>query len=260
MARSIFYKIIQVMSRKNVSSLPSRKARLAELLFYSYAAQCRVPCMMLWRPPGLVRLFYFIFFPLFTASILTPGFMPGGKDKLRGNTPSLPAAASRFLIDAESGKKQSLGERGGRRKEQCPFQSHGKVYLRHTGLGIYCLILRMECVCMNRIEITARLTKDPEITFCKNGRAVAKFSVAENVYDKREKATKAQFFNVIAFGKTAEIIGDTLNKGNKIHIGGNVEVRQYEKDDGTKGIWVQILLREFEYCEKKEQPKKAQVA
>lgn len=103
---------------------------------------------------------------------------------------------------------------------------------------------------MNRIEITARLTKAPEITFGKNGRAVAKFSVAENVYDKREKASKAQFFNVIAFGKTAEIIGDTLNKGNKIHIGGNVEVRQYEKEDGTKGIWVQILLREFEYCEK----------
>lgn len=113
---------------------------------------------------------------------------------------------------------------------------------------------------MNRIEITARLTKDPEIIFGKNGRAVAKFSVAENVYDKREKVTKPQFFNVIAFGKTAELIGDTLSKGNKIHIGGNVEVRQYEKEDGSKGIWVQILLREFEYCEKKEQPKKAQVA
>ena len=40
---------------------------------------------------------------------------------------------------------------------------------------------------------------------------------------------------------------------NKIHIGGNLELRQYEKEDGTKGIWVQILLREFEYCEKKEQ-------
>ncbi len=38
--------------------------------------------------------------------------MPGGKDKLRGNTPSLPAAASRFLIDAESGKKQSRRARG----------------------------------------------------------------------------------------------------------------------------------------------------
>ena len=93
---------------------------------------------------------------------------------------------------------------------------------------------------MNRIEITGRLTKDPEITYnSKNGRAV--------------KTTKPQFFNVIAFGKTAELIGDTLNKGNKIHIGGNVEIRPYEKEDGTKGIWVQILLREFEYCEKKEQ-------
>ena len=111
---------------------------------------------------------------------------------------------------------------------------------------------------MNRIEITARLTKDPEITYAtKNGRAIAKFSVAENVYDKREKTTKPQFFNVIAFGKTAELIGDTLSKGNKIHIGGNVEVRQYEKEDGTKGIWVQILLREFEYCEKKEQPQQS---
>lgn len=110
---------------------------------------------------------------------------------------------------------------------------------------------------MNRIEITARLTKDPEIIFGKNGKAVAKFSVAENVYDKREKVTKPQYFNVIAFGKTAELIGDTLNKGNKIHIGGNVELRQYEKEDGTKGIWVQILLREFEYCEKKEQPQQS---
>lgn len=117
---------------------------------------------------------------------------------------------------------------------------------------------------MNRIEITARLTKDPEITYTsKNSRGVAKFSVAENVYDKREKTTKPQFFNVIVFGKTAELIGDTLYKGNKIHIGGNVEIRPYKKEDVTKGIWVQILLREFEYCEKKQQPQaeqKGQVA
>lgn len=112
MARSIFYKIIQVMSRKNVSRLPSRKARLAELLFYSYAAQCRVPCMMLWRPPWLERFFYSYFYPLFTASILTVCLLPGGKDELCGCMPSLPAAAHRFLICAESGKKQSRRARG----------------------------------------------------------------------------------------------------------------------------------------------------
>lgn len=106
---------------------------------------------------------------------------------------------------------------------------------------------------MNRIEITARLTKDPEITYSPKGVCVAKFSVAENYYDKQEKERKPQFFNIIAFGKTAEIIGNTLSKGKKIHIGGTIEVRRYEKEDGSKGIWTHIILKEFEYCEKKEQ-------
>lgn len=116
---------------------------------------------------------------------------------------------------------------------------------------------------MNRIEITARLTHDPEISYAASGVCVAKLRIAENVYDKRSGERKPQFFNVVAFGKTAEVIGNTLSKGKKIHIGGSLEVKPYEKDDGTKGLWVQIILREFEYCEKKEQPqeiKKVQVA
>ena len=119
MARSIFYKIIQVMSRKNVSRLPSRKARLAELLFYSYAAQCRVPCMMLWRPPWLERFFYSYFYPLFTASILTPGFMPGGKDKLCGLAVLACGLPTVFLISPKAAKN-NRGERGERRKGRNP--------------------------------------------------------------------------------------------------------------------------------------------
>ena len=67
--------------------------------------------------------FYFMFLTAFHGFDFNVCLLPGGKDKLRGNTPSLPAAGSRFLIDAESGKKQT--RTGGRRKEQCPFQSHG---------------------------------------------------------------------------------------------------------------------------------------
>lgn len=46
--------------------------------------------------------------------------MPGGKDKLRGNTPSLPAAASRFLIDAESGKKTIAASEGDGARSNAP--------------------------------------------------------------------------------------------------------------------------------------------
>lgn len=197
--------------------------------------------------------FYFMFFSAFHGFDFNVCLLPGGKDKLRGNTPSLPAAGSRFLIDAESGKKTNADCEGDGARSNAPSNPTAKYTCADRAWYILPILKNGVCI-MNRIEITARLTKDPEVTFnSKNGRAVAKFSVAENVYDKREKATKPQFFNVIAFGKTAELIGDTLNKGNKIHIGGNVEIKQYEKEDGTKGIWVQILLREFEYCEKKEQ-------
>lgn len=103
---------------------------------------------------------------------------------------------------------------------------------------------------MNNFEITARLTKDPEIKYTATGVAVANFSVAENIYNKKEKTQEAQFHNVVAFGKTAELIGNTLAKGNKIHISGTIKNKIYLKDDERKK-YTEIVLRAFEYCEKK---------
>lgn len=56
--------------------------------------------------------FYFMFFSAFHGFDFNVCLLPGGKDKLRGNMPSLPAAGSRFLIDVESGKKQTRTARG----------------------------------------------------------------------------------------------------------------------------------------------------
>lgn len=105
---------------------------------------------------------------------------------------------------------------------------------------------------MNRIEITGRLTADPEVFYADTGACRVKFRVAENYYDKKSKENKARYFNVVAFNKVAELVGNTLHKGVKILIQGTMDVRQYEKKDGTKGTWAEIIMREFEYCEKKE--------
>ena len=112
-------------------------AWLAKLLFYPYAA---LYCCLVWccgrRLVGAAFLFYFL--PLFPASILTPGILPSGKDKLRGNTPSLPTSASRFLIDAESGKKQTRTARG-TAQGAMPLPIPRQSIPAPTGLGIYCL-------------------------------------------------------------------------------------------------------------------------
>jgi hypothetical protein len=53
-----------------------------------------------------------MFFSAFHGSNYNVRLMPAGKDELCGKMPSLPAAARRFLICAESGKKQSRQARG----------------------------------------------------------------------------------------------------------------------------------------------------
>ena len=100
---------------------------------------------------------------------------------------------------------------------------------------------------MNRVEVTGRLTKDPKIQFTGKGTCIALFSLAENIYNKKEQKSIPQFHNVVAFGKTAELIGNTLQKGSQIHIGGNININEYIKDD-TKHQYNQIILREFDYC------------
>lgn len=100
---------------------------------------------------------------------------------------------------------------------------------------------------MNRVEITGRLTKDPDIKFASTGTCIAIFSLAENIYNKKEKKATPQFHNIVAFGKTAELIGNTLQKGSQIHIGGNINITQYTKDE-EKRLYNQIILREFTYC------------
>lgn len=105
---------------------------------------------------------------------------------------------------------------------------------------------------MNRIEITGRLTIDPEVTYGSTGKCISKFRLADNYYDSKSEERKTRYFNVVAFGRVAEVIGNSLQKGMKIHIGGTMDVRQYEKKDGTKATWAEIILQQFEYCDKKE--------
>lgn len=101
-----------------------------------------------------------MFLSAFHGSNYNVRLMPAGKDKLRGYMPSLPAAARRFLICAESGKKQSRQARG-TLQGLSPFRTHGKEYLRRKGLGILPIINfeSGECCMKVNIKITEKLVR-----------------------------------------------------------------------------------------------------
>lgn len=108
---------------------------------------------------------------------------------------------------------------------------------------------------MNCIIITGRLTRDPEVKFGASGKAYAKFYVA---VDRTFKKGEVDFINCVAFGKTAELIGEYLKKGAKAGFQGSLQVNQYEKD-GEKKQSYDIAVNQVEFLNTKSENNVKQV-
>ena len=109
---------------------------------------------------------------------------------------------------------------------------------------------------MNKVVLIGRLTKDVEVRYTTNEKVVAMFSLAVNREFKNQKGEyEADFFNIVMWGRSAELAGNTLKKGSKIAIDGRIQNRSYEAKDGTKRYITEIIANGFEYLEKREQPK-----
>jgi single-strand DNA-binding protein len=92
------------------------------------------------------------------------------------------------------------------------------------------------------ITIAGNLTRDPELKFTDSGMATVRFGVATSRKIKERETTS--FYEVIAFGKTAENVQASLSKGNRVLVTGRLEVRNWEKQDGTKATTVEVVADE----------------
>ena len=109
---------------------------------------------------------------------------------------------------------------------------------------------------MNKVVLIGRIAKDIEVRYTTTQKVVAMFSLAVNREFKNQKGEyEADFFNIVMWGKPAELAGNTLKKGSKIAIDGRIQNRSYEAKDGTKRYITEIIANGFEYLEKREQPK-----
>ena len=111
---------------------------------------------------------------------------------------------------------------------------------------------------MNRVWMIGRLSKDPEIRYTtgEKSMAVASFSLAVDRRIRKAESPEADFFNCVAFGKTAEHMEKYWKKGMKAAITGRIENEPWETKDGQKRISTKILIDEIEFCEKKQEPEK----
>jgi single-strand DNA-binding protein len=100
----------------------------------------------------------------------------------------------------------------------------------------------------NKVQLIGNLGNTPEIINLESGKKLAKISLATNeTYknNKGESIKETQWHNLIAWGKTAEIIEKHLQKGNEIAVEGKLVSRSYEDKNGEKKYITEIVINEL---------------
>ncbi|RZK01644.1 MAG: single-stranded DNA-binding protein [Flavobacterium sp.] len=100
----------------------------------------------------------------------------------------------------------------------------------------------------NKVQLIGNLGNAPEIRTTESGKKLARFSVATNeTYSnaKGEKVKETQWHNLIAWGKTAEIVEKYLAKGSEVVIEGKLINRSYTDKEGNKKYVTEVEVAEL---------------
>jgi single-strand DNA-binding protein len=100
----------------------------------------------------------------------------------------------------------------------------------------------------NKVQLIGNLGNKPEIITLESGKKLAKFSIATNETYKNaqgEKITNTEWHNLVAWGKTAEIAENYLEKGKEIAIEGKLTTRSYDDKDGNKRYTTEVVVHEL---------------
>jgi single-strand DNA-binding protein len=104
---------------------------------------------------------------------------------------------------------------------------------------------------LNKVILYGNLTRDPELKSLPGGSQVVNFSLAtDRVFkDKNgQKQESTEFHNVVAFGRTAEVIAQYCKKGRPLYIEGRLQTRSWDdKETGKKNYRTEIIADTFQF-------------
>lgn len=112
----------------------------------------------------------------------------------------------------------------------------------------------------NKVILMGRIAKDLEMKTTQAGTPVMSFSIAvDRSYQAKGEERKTDFFNIVAWNKTAEFISRFFTKGSLIFIEGELQTRQYKNKDGVNITVTEVIAEKASFTgEKKETGHKEQ--
>ena len=101
---------------------------------------------------------------------------------------------------------------------------------------------------LNKVMLIGRLGHEPEMRYTPSGRPLTKFQLATNrswTTAEDEKKTETEWFNIVAWGKLAEICNQYLTKGQQVYIEGRLHSRRWQDEDGVNHSSVEVIAQEM---------------
>jgi single-strand DNA-binding protein len=103
---------------------------------------------------------------------------------------------------------------------------------------------------VNKAILLGRLGKDPELKYTQSGKAVANFSLATSERWKGQDGQSNEattWHNIVAWGKTAEVMKEYFHKGKEIYIEGRIDNRSYEDKEGNRKYISEVVVQNFSF-------------
>jgi single-strand DNA-binding protein len=97
---------------------------------------------------------------------------------------------------------------------------------------------------VNKVLLTGRLTRDPELRSLASGKSVTQFSVATNEYAGGKE--RPEYHNIVTWDRLAEICGQYLGKGQQVAIEGRIQTRSWDDDQGKRHWKTEVVASHVE--------------
>jgi single-strand DNA-binding protein len=106
---------------------------------------------------------------------------------------------------------------------------------------------------VNRVMLSGRLTRDPELRFAADGTQVSSFTIA---FHRRYRARDGRFQEhtgyaiVMTYQRLAEVCGQHLKKGAPVLVEGRLQMREWNTRQGGKQQRLEIRAEMVHFLEK----------
>lgn len=102
---------------------------------------------------------------------------------------------------------------------------------------------------VNLVVLLGNVTVDPDFQYLDGGRALCRFSIAVNqvFVSKGEKKENTTFVRIVCWGRTAEVCGEHVKKGDPVFVEGRLTSSQWQTEDGQKRSSMEVTAQKIQF-------------